>query len=420
MSIKRIPDNRDVLTRQAAQVTQFGRLETSSPRIVLSIQGRYGVLPARETALQIDGSDLGSALTSTNAGTTQIDSGTVATESIRLESNEYLEYSPQSISEASSFIYRDTGPTDDQVLRFGLLNSEDGLFFRETADALEMVIRKGGTDKTLDDFPAASVQKPNALTKDLLDDGRVWFIAFSYYGAGEVIFGTREPRDADIFDPGSNQTIYGVYFPTKDETNNGPFMRTANLPSVVEIENDPEGSTSPSELTVYTGERVIVEYDQRDTTRRKNTHLVGPLEVSTSREGLVAIRPASTFQGNINDVNVRIVDVLFDTTDLDQDVEIWTTLGSEITATWTDSPYSEPESAVEIAEQSNITSVDTLGRQVPPRLIARSTQNRVTGKESTDDEEIPLGKNQIFLVEGESASGNPGDLYIRLEWTESH
>lgn len=430
------PDDRGQLERQDVQVSQFGGLHTTQRVVEAYLQGQYSPTDLRETVAQIDGSDLsgasvtGSASQISPSGLLEIDSGTVAGESVKVESNRALDYAPGNIAEFSGLIFRDSGPTGDQVLRFGAFTDEDGVFFEETADELRAVIRDGSggsvTDRVLGASDTAVMDGILSLQKPLLAHTRIWVIRFSHYGAGKVIFGTRESHRINPRDPGRTRQTFLTYDATKDELDR-MYMRTANLPMRIEIDNDPADTTSPSSsLTAYAGDRQLALYgDQPKQARQLVQQYSGLTANADSPTEVCAIRPQSRHAGVPNGVNVTLESIEITVDGGTSPVRFWTEVGPDIaTGTFDDSGYSGQQSAAEIglgAPQTNGDIDATVGTGIdiqPAGTVAVGTQGSSPSASGESSSDTPLGAEQPAVLWAEGQGGS-SSFDLTLKWRES-
>jgi len=346
---------------QDARVTQFGEQIFAQPTVDLYLQGEYLPDELRTTVAQTDGSDLVGASVTNQGDVYQIDSGTGSGESVKVESNRTLNYAFGKEADWSAMTFRDDVDkvVDDQVYRFGAFTNESGLFFEETADELRAVVRQNSTDRVLTDISTSEPYIKDGifdLFKAKLTRPRIWFIRFAHYGAGKVIFGTRESLRINPRNPGQVEQRALVYQPTEDPTLESPgrlYMETANLPTRFEIDN---GGTTPSSAAVYqVGDSQLSLLGGDPKRSRQISEVVRDVTVTGgTTEPVVAIRPKATFKGLDNNANVE-VDQLEIRVDSDGDnVEAWIEIGADVTAgTFQDGQYAFA-TAAEVATGSAV------------------------------------------------------------------
>lgn len=339
----------DRLSRQDARVTQFGEQVVANASVDLYLQGEYLPDDLRTTVAQTDGSPLGSATVTNADDVVQITSGTVSGESVKMESNRTLNYAPGEEADWSGMWYRDAADAvvDNQTALFGPYTNDNGLFFRETADGLEAVLRRKGTDRVLSDIDSTSVPYLENGSFDLfsskLSRPRIWFIRFSHYGAGKVIFGTRESVLIDPRNPGATEQIALIYQPSEDPNLEDPaklYMQTANLPSRFEIQNG--GSTPSQSATYFVGDSQISLYGDDPKRARQISEVFRDVTVAGgATEAVAAIRPKATFKGLPNNANVEIDQIEVRVDSGTDNVELWVEIGADVTAgTFQDGTYS--------------------------------------------------------------------------------
>jgi len=434
---KRYPDERDRLSRQDAQVTQFGDQRVVTRSVQLYLQGQHSPSDLRETTAQIDGAALDGASATRSAdqanpsGVAILDSGTNADDSIKVESNRTLDYAPNDVADFSCWIQRDSGPVDKLILRYGVFSDEDGLFFEETVDELKAVIRDGSGGSVTDTVLRASEDavKDGVIDtkKSLLGSGRIWFIRFSHYGAGKVIFGTRESLRIDTRDPEFTEQIFLTYSPTKDELDR-LYMRTANLPARVEIDNDPDDATAPSSaLSVKLGDRQLSVFgDSPKQPRELHQQFVDLTAQGGTPTVACAIRPVDQFEGMPNGINITIEEVEITVDGGTNPVRFWLEVGPTITAgDFDDSDYTGQQSAAEIGlgdvqASGNITVTEGSGINVQPAgTVPVGTQGSASAASGGGRSQTPLGVKQsaVLWVEGQ---GGAATFDLTLKWKEGH
>jgi hypothetical protein len=413
------------LSDLSGRLSQFGEQQTAEYQVDAFLESQYGFLPYRETKGQIDGSAIGAgASVGSNQGELEISSGTNAGESVKVQSNQHLNYSPSKQAKCSLCFRRSSpGPTNSQILRWGLFTNDDGIFFEEDASAISYVVRKGGTDSTM-----ASVDKAAVWTHDELELGNidrttaiVYTIEFSYYGANKVYWGIERSNSISPAQPYETHQLFKAYDPTKDSNLTGQYTNTASLPIRVEIDNDPNNSTDPSQsLSAFLGGRQLSLLGGRpDRGRNLTQRFTGISVANGSNEAALAIRPQEIFQGRPNGTNVAVKNIKVTETGGSNDVDVTCEVGSDITATWSDSSYSGSESSSEIATKSNISSATAgSGLQVPPRfLLSAGKKKEDTTKNTPVDQ--PLGPQQPFTIFTEGLGGS-ATVDIRIDWEETH
>lgn len=422
------------LDRLDAQVTQFGDQRVVHRRVQTYLQSPYSPTPRRETVAQIDGSALnnasatGSASKSNPDGLLTLDGGTTSGDSIKTESNRALDYAPNALGEFSEWVQRENAPVDDVVHRFGLFTAEDGLFFEEDASGLRAVIRDGSggtvTDRVLQASDAAVLDGKLQLAQALLSSGRIWFIRFSHYGGGKVLFGTRESERIDPDDPGKSERIFLAYDATKDELDR-LYMRTANLPLRHEIDN---GASSPSQaFTVNVGDRQLSLYgDESAQPRELQQQFTGLTAGNETDTVALAIRPQATFGGLPNSVNVTLTEVELTVEGGTNPVRFWFEVGPTVTGgDFNDSQYAGLQSAAEIGlgnaqTNGNVTVTQDSGiRGQPAGTVPVGKQGSAPSAGGGGRSDTALGIQQaaVLWVEGQ---GGAATFDVTLKWRESH
>lgn len=403
--------------------SQFGERLVASTRTKLHLESENGILALRDTLSQIDGSALSTATGGEAGGEIKLSSGTDATESIKLETNQVGEYASSREAQCALYFRRSQKPTQSQVVRWGYFNSDDGLFFQEDANGTSIVVRKDGTDRSLDSISSDAIfNGPLAISDIPRNEGRIYTINFAWYGIGKCIFAVETSQSIDPRAEVAKDQIFRVYDAQRDpalpDGTSGQYMNTPNLPIRVEIENDPNQSTPPdSNLDVFVGGRQFSTMGESAPNRRFQQDSF-TATVGTSRVPIFALRPRETYNGRENSINTRIGTVMAST---DGNV----TLDAEINGAVSDSfnipgNYTQTTTSVETVDYEDggtALTESTSGIPTQPVLFLRSN---IFSLPANRDNEIdqPLGVEQQFVVYAQADSSGT-EVDVAIEWTES-
>jgi len=420
---KRYPDERETVADPRQDFSQFGESLIAERVTQLHLESETGVLPLRDTVATIDNGSPSSATSGTAGGEIKLSSGTDAADSIKLETNQTGEYASSRQAQAALYFRRSQKPTQNQVIRWGYFDDDNGLFFEEDADGTSIVVRKGGTDRKLDTIDNQAIFDGPIDVADIpRDQGRIYTIDFAWYGAGKVVYAVEDEVDLDPNAAIEQSRIFRAYDGREDpalpDGTSGQYIDSPNLPIRVEIDNDPGDSVSPdSSLDCFIGGRQFSTVGDAEKNRRFQREIV-TTEVGTTREPVFAIRPAETFKGRANGVNVRILGVSGLT---DGSVTLDSEINGSVSDTFVTPPgYTTDETSVETVAGAGGTNLTESAAGIPttPAFFIDSGQGSSKRGAAESERAQPLGIGQQFVVYAEAAA-SATSLDLVVEWSES-
>lgn len=175
--------------------------------------------------------------------------------------------------------------TANAVKRFGYFDGEDGLFFEDDGGSFGVVVRSSTTGTPVD--TKIDISDFTGPGKDVLDytKNNIWQIRFQWLGAGEIRW--------SINIAGKIVFVHEVDNANK---NTKPYMKTANLPVRVEIENKSAVLSAPTMEVICTA--VVTYGGRRDLANFIFSASNGTTGVTCSTSTPVfSIRPKATFNG---------------------------------------------------------------------------------------------------------------------------
>jgi len=409
------PQRQGSLDRQRPEVTQIGEQVVAERKIQFYAQGRYAPDPVKESVQETSG-----ATVTSDVSTATLDSGTQSGGDARLETLQNLAYVPPNVYETTRLIQAPDGVKDDQTLEWGLIRDDNGVFFRLTPNALELVIRDGFggtvTDRTLAsiDSSATKLDVDKARDPELAEKARIWGVRGVFYGRGKIVFFTRDTPKTDVRDPGEIETILGVYDPVQDPDLDDPtYTETINLPAAVRLQNN---GTAPSSATsIKSGDTQIgvigrSSQDFEPLFEREEDVSVAD---GDGQHLLMAIRPRTEFRGVDNDANIEINAIEFAVEGGTAPVRFWIERNITVdSGSFDDSQYTSTQSAYEVGLGQNFTDGDiSIDRTDafpvrPADYIAVDTKGGGAPSTADSSERLPIGSDEVIGLMVEAFGAN--------------
>lgn len=296
--------------------SQFNELMTSQRTPVIELKSVYGLSVLRDI------------VTTTGAGTVtntstefEISVTTNAADSATLDSAERGRYMPGYAGQAGIGVRIPANPEDDQVFQWGMFDDQNGAYFEQNADGLEVVMIRGGViienvSQAMWNVDPLDGTGPSGLTLDVAE-GNIYNITFTWYGYGVVEFQVVMQNTTN----GAQEVITVHRYKTEGQTS----FADPNLPLRASILNN---NAAPAR-SIFVGGRqysILGKFNPefRVTSERRT------VTVSTTGQPVIAFQRKAEFpagSGRPNSVSVTLegIDII-----TNQDIFFQIILGGEL------------------------------------------------------------------------------------------
>ncbi len=384
--------------------SQFSELRTAAKTPIIELTSVYGLSDLRDIV-----STTGSATVSNNNTEFVLTTTANGADSAILSSAEKGRYQSGYAGEAGIGVRLPALPTGNQVVRWGLFDEENGVFFGVDGTSPFVAIRRAGVDTVI---PQASWNVdpldgtgPSGATLDL-SKGNIFQMDFTWYGYGVIEFRVVIPDPTTL----AQEVITVNRYSTSGETS----LADPNLPLRAEINNDGTASA----LQVFVGGRqysILGNYNPtfRITSERRT------ITTTTTLTPVISFQRKTEFpagSGRPNSVSVTLEGIDLVTTD---DIYYQVLLGGTLNGSFVNFPTATtniPNS--ETALLVNTTSTTLTGGQVLLQGLAASAaqgNNRVLASASLLDFELP---DTAFVTLAVATFTGSGSLVATFRVTE--
>lgn len=265
----------------------FGRARTAPPFAIFDSQFNYGLQPSLFQQQTIDG-DISHV---PSISTVRLSNGGVESgNSAIFQSRAYHRYLP-GISHQIVWTCMFGDPVNGVIKTIGLFDAEDGIGFIQKESGIGILRRTSVSGSAVDNITPQSEWNLDKLdgtgqSRQALDLGNdnIFVIDFQWLGAGRVRYG---------FDFSGHITYCHQIQWANTEPN--PFMRTANLPFRVEIENT---DTADSEATFdFTCVAISSGGGSKPVGLTRSTNIIDFKQIAGDNVPVLSIRPRTSFNG---------------------------------------------------------------------------------------------------------------------------
>ncbi len=384
--------------------SQFSELRTAAKTPIIELTSVYGLSDLRDIV-----STTGSATVSSNNTEYVLSTTASGADSAILSSAEKGRYQSGYAGEAGIGVRLPALPTGTQVVRWGLFDEVNGVFFGVDGTSSFVGIRRAGVDTVI---PQASWNVdpldgtgPSGATLDL-SKGNIFQIDFTWYGYGVIEFRVVIPDPTTL----AQEVITVNRYSPSGETS----LADPNLPLRAEVNN---GGTA-SALQVFVGGRqysILGNYNPtfRITSERRT------ITTTTTLTPVISFQRKTEFpagSGRSNSVSVTLEGIDLVTTD---DIYYQVLLGGTLNGSFVNFPTATtniPNS--ETGLLVNTTSTTLTGGQVLLQGLAASGaegNNRVLASASLLDFELP---DTAFVTLAVATFTGSGSLVATFRVTE--
>ena len=360
--------------------SQFNELRVTKKFPIVELKSVYGVSTLRDIVTTTGGG------TVTNDATEYIVSTTASgADSAILESALRGRYEPGFAGEAGIGVRIPISPTGTQIARWGLFDTENGVFFGSTSTNIFVAIRRGGVDTVINqsswNVDPLDGTGPSGATLSLAE-GNIYQIVFTWYGYGVIEFRVVLPDPTNLA-----QEVITVhrYSPTAQTSIIDP-----NQPLRAEIDNN----GTAAGFNLFVGGRqysIIGKYNPtfRVTSERRTitniTTTLTPI-ISFTRK---AVFPIGSARSNSVEVNLEEIDII-----TSADLAYQVLLGGTLNGAFADYPTATTIIPLnETALQVNTTSTTITGGEVVFQGVASGgagSSTRVLATSELLDFTLPL------------------------------
>ncbi|MBU3114792.1 hypothetical protein [Clostridium lacusfryxellense] len=331
--------------------SQFNELRVARKFPIVELTSVYGVSSLRDIVTTTGGG------TVTNDATEYIVSTTASgADSAILESALRGRYEPGFAGEAGIGVRIPISPTGTQIARWGLFDTENGVFFGSTSTDIFVAVRRGGVDTVINqsswNVDPLDGTGPSGATLTLAE-GNIYQIVFTWYGYGVIEFRVVLPDPTTLA-----QEVITVhrYSPTAETSIADP-----NQPLRAEIDNN----GTATGFNLFVGGRqysIIGKYNPtfRVTSERRTitniTTTLTPI-ISFTRK---AIFPIGSARSNSVEVNLEEINII-----TSADLAYQVLLGGTLNGAFADYPTATTIIPLnETSLQVNTTSTTITGGEV--------------------------------------------------------
>ncbi|WP_100372877.1 hypothetical protein [Bacillus sp. FJAT-45037] len=374
--------------------SQFSELSVSNRTPIIELKSTYGISAIRDVLVTAGGG------TVTNDTVEYlVTSGGGGTGAAILESAERGRYQAGYAAEGGIGVRLPVSATGNQIVRWGLFDSQNGLFFGQSGTTgTFLAIRRAGVDTVV---PQASWNidplngsGPSGQTLNLAT-GNIFKVVFSWYGYGVIEWQVVVQNPVD-----SSQKVITVHrFKPANQTS----LTDPNLPVRGEINNNGTASS----ITLFIGGRSYSLLGRSNTTFRVTSARRGPVTVGTTPYPLISFQRKAIFpagSGRSNSVNIRISgsDIL-----TNNDVAFLIYVGSTVNTAFVNFPTALtniPDNETALLVNTTSTAFGTLGQVVYQSLAQGGLGNSsvLSGVETLD---LTLPETSIVTLSAATFTG---------------
>jgi hypothetical protein len=279
-----------VAITDGANLDAFSRLRVSLPKVVFNSNFKYDL----DTFQYWQSTVIGGTIThNANLVSAQMSVNNDDLASCVLQSKQYTRYIPAKSQMIVTTQVIGAGVAN-VLKRVGYFDSLNGIFLEQDGTALNIVVRTSTSGAVVDtNIPQANWNMDaldgNGASEIVFDPSKasILVIDLQWLGMGRVRVGF----DID------GQIMYVHEFLNANNLS-VPYMQTATLPVRWEISN--VGISSGSTLYATCAAVLSEGGDEEDIPYQFSANNVSDVTASTSRTGLLAIRPKATYNGLIN------------------------------------------------------------------------------------------------------------------------
>jgi hypothetical protein len=332
--------------------SQFNELRVASKHPIIELTSVYGVSDLRDIVITTGAGTVTNTSTEYSVNTTA--SGA---DSAILESAMRGRYEPGYAGEAGIGVRIPISPTGTQIARWGLFDTENGVFFGSTSTNIFVAIRRGGVDTVINQS-AWNVDKldgtgPSGATLTL-SEGNIYQIVFTWYGYGVIEFRVVIPDPTTL----AQEVITVNRFSPTGQTS---FI-DPNQPLRAEIDN----AGTATSFNLFVGGRQYSISGKYEPTFRVTSERRTVSNVTTTLTPVIsfarkAVFPAASARTNSVEVNLEEINLIATSADLAYQV----LLGGTVNGTFVNYPTATtiiPDS--ETALLVNTTSTTITGGEV--------------------------------------------------------
>ncbi|WP_082232857.1 hypothetical protein [Halobacillus massiliensis] len=278
--------------------SQFNELRNSEKTPIIELTSVYGLSDLRDIVETI-----GTGSVSNDATEYLVSTAAGSTDAAILESALRGRYEPGYAGEAGIGARLPDAPTGDQVVRWGMYDSENGAFFGTTSTDIFVAVRRDGTDDIINqgswNVDNLDGTGPSGVTLDL-SEGNIYQVLFTWYGYGVIEFRVVLPNPVTLA-----QEVITVhrYTPIGETSFVDP-----NLPLRAEVDNN--GTGSP--LTLYIGGRaygIIGRYDPVFRVTSERRQLTGVTSTLTPVISFIRKTEFPAGSGRANSIEVNLEEI---------------------------------------------------------------------------------------------------------------
>ncbi|MBD2201801.1 hypothetical protein H6G33_10620 [Calothrix sp. FACHB-1219] len=376
---------------QGLSTSDFRELLTAEKQIVFSCPSCYGTSSIRDI-VSITGNPSAS-VTEIN-GEIVLTTTTTGTDRIILETVQSSVYVCGKEAEFSVSVRVPALPVGNQVFEWGLLNSQNGMYFGVDStsyyvgtrkNSISTIVRRSSWNiDTLDGNGSSGIN-----LDDYTNIGLIWIGQFSWQASGGVLYIISIPTSTGLVNVPVHYT---------QPSTGGGLISTCELPITVDIRN---GSTTTAGSLAVIGRQFCV-YGQHDTNFRITSEFRTTAATTTNQYlPLIAWRKKSTFRGRANTVTAHPYNISISAVTRVHEIMLILETLNTITQTF-GTPTNVPasETSLEVAKNSTINYVPSANALVLFRTnIPIGTTNNIIDFLPTESFLFNLPTNrEIVLV----------------------